>query len=189
MRTNCVRGDWRLFMEEISHERLIAALRAQGIRYLADGADISGDLSARDLIAGLASHSDPRLRSALTPLFFAHPEFATEVPRILPIVDSSAAIELQARYMAAVYLQHFWRTRLSYYLGDYAALPDLFSRDMALPLPDEHFGKLGLAALAEWHAEHSTGKFNRLASYQKTVEQFIGQLRAEAHPHEHTSVS
>ncbi len=176
-------------MEEISRERLIAALRAQGIRYLADGTDISSDLSARDLIAGLASHSDPRLRSALTPLFFAHPEFATKVPRILPTVDSSAAIELQARYMAAVYLQHFWRTRLSYYLGDYTMLPDLFSHAMGLPRPDEHFGKVGLATLAEWHAKHSNPAFNWLASYHKTTEQFFGQLRAEAHPYEHTPVS
>jgi hypothetical protein len=177
-------------VKEISRERLIAALRAKGIRFLAaaPGADSPGDLPPRDLIAGLASHSDPRLRRALTALFLAHPEFAVEAPRVLPTVDHRAAIEVQSRYMAAVYLQRFWRTRLSYYLGDYPTLPDLFSRAMGLPRPDEHFGKLGLTALAEWHAQHSTPEFNWLASYQKTAEQYFGQLRAEAHIHEHTPI-
>ena len=177
-------------MEQISRERLVAALRAEGIRFLA-GADISDDLPPRELIMGLASHSDPRLRSALTALFLAHPEFAAEVARVLSIVDHSAAIELQARYMAAVYLQRLWRTRLSYYLGDYATLPDLFSRAMGLPRPDEHFGKLGLVELAEWHAQHAerTPAFNWLAAYQKIAEQYFGQLHAEAQTNEHATAS
>jgi hypothetical protein len=68
-------------------------------------------LTPPELIAGLAAHSDPRLRVSLTPVFLVHPESATWVPRVLEQLDPAAVVELQARYMAAVYLQRLWRTR------------------------------------------------------------------------------
>ena len=55
---------------------LVAALRANGIRFLASGdelADESFALEPPALIAGLASDPDPRLHLALTSLFLAHP--------------------------------------------------------------------------------------------------------------------
>ncbi len=168
-------------------DSLVAALEEYGIRFLMGGDGIPSALariSPDELIAKLAAHQDPRLRMALTALFLLHPEWASYVPEIAERLNGAALIELKARYMAAVYLQRMWRTRLRYYLGDYILLPDLFSAELGLPLPDERYGKTGLYALADWHQRHSRYPFNRLGSYNKALELLIGQLRAKAHQHE-----
>jgi hypothetical protein len=175
-------------MEEIvERERLVTALRENGIRFLAggDGAGAKSDrLSPSELIGNLARHPDPRLRLSLTSLFLLHPDWAVHVPAVVATLDLRAAQELQARYMAAVYLQRTWRTRLGFYLGDFETLPDLYSQALGLPPPDERFGKTGLVALAEWHASHSEYPFNRLASYHKAADLLFGQLIAEARQRE-----
>lgn len=173
-----------------ARERLAAALREYGIRFLAGGDEARADatrLSPTALIAGLASHPDPRLHLALTALFLLHPDWAAYVVGVVATLDDAAAVELKARYMAAVYLQRLWRTRLGFYLGDFQTLPDLYSRELGLPPVDKRFGKTGLVALAEWHARHSEYPFNRLASYQKALELLVGQLRAEARHNEFTT--
>jgi len=168
-------------------DRLVAALYEHGIHFLVGGEGIPAALariSSLDIIIALAADPDPRLRLALTSLFLLHPEYAQEVRRALGSLDGTARLELQARYMAAVYLQRMWRTRLGYYLSDFQLLPDLFSAELGLPKPDERFGKTGLLALAEWHSRQSPIPFNRLASYNKAADLLFGQLRAEAHRHE-----
>jgi len=170
-------------------ERLVTALQENGICFLAGGTEggESAGLSPTALIAGLANDSDPRLRLALTALFLLHPDWAEYVPGVVATLDEAAARELQARYMAAVYLQRLWRTRLGFYLGDFRVLPDLYSRLLGLPPADERYGKTGLVALAEWHARHSAYPFNRLASYRKAADLLFGQLKAEARQHEFAS--
>ncbi len=171
-------------------DRLVAVLRANGIRFLASGEELVDESFALEppaLIAGLASDPDPRLHLALTSLFLAHPAWAEFVPDVAAMLDGSAALELKARYMAAVYLQRFWRTRLESYLGQFPALPDLYSRALGLPPADERFGKVGLIELAEWHVRHSTFPFNRLASYHKAADLLFGQWQAEARQHEHAT--
>jgi hypothetical protein len=158
---------------------LVAALRAHGIRFLAGG-DGESELTPPELSAALAKHPDPRLHLALTAVFLLHPEWAAWVPEVVRQLDAAAAVELQARYMAAVYLQRLWRTRLRYYVRDFKLLPDLYSQELGLPPSDERYGKVGLVALAEWHAQYSAYPFNRLASYYKAADLLLGQLRAEA---------
>jgi hypothetical protein len=168
-------------------DRLVAALGDYGIRFLVGGDGIPSALariSPDELIAKLADNSDPRLRMAITALFLVHPDWASYVRVIAKRLDHAALIELQARYMAAVYLQRMWKTRLGYYLGEYALLPDLFSTELGLPSPNEQFGKTGLYALADWHRRNSRHPFNRLGSYNKALELLIGQLRAKAHRNE-----
>ncbi|MBI4785703.1 MAG: hypothetical protein HY782_01475 [Chloroflexi bacterium] len=165
-------------------DRLVAALAQNGIRFLAGGGAEANHLSPAELIASLARHLDPRLHLALTSLFLLHPDWAIYVPSIAATLDGAALVELQARYMAAVYLQRRWRTRLGYYLDDFPLLPDLYGRALGLPSPDERFGKTGLVALADWHAQRSAYPFNRLASYHKSAELLFGQLIAEARHHE-----
>lgn len=170
-----------------NRDRLVAALYANGIRFLANGEEWAGEspaLSPTALIAGVASDPDPRLHMALTALFLLHPDWSAFVPDVTATLDGSAAVEVQARYMAAVYLQRFWQTRLGLYLGDFPALPDLYSRELGLPPANERYGKLGLVELAEWHARHSTFPFNRLASYHKAADLLFGQLQAEARQNE-----
>ncbi len=170
-------------------DRLVAALGEYGIRFLMGGDGIPSALariSSDELIAKLAAHQDPRLRMALTALFLLHPEWSSYVLGIAGRLNGAALIELQARYMAAVYLQRMWRTRLSYYIESPLELPDYFSAELGLPPVNERFGKPGLYALAAWHAQRSDYPYNRLASYRKALELLIGQLRAETRQHEFT---
>lgn len=171
-------------MERLPRESLVAALRAHGLRFLAGGASAPPQLSPRELIGQLAAHTEPRLRAALTALFLLHPDWASELVRALEQMEHTARIELQARYMAAVYLQRLWRTRLQFYHLAATPLPDLFSRDLGLPSAEERFGKTGLGALANWQAQQTRQPFNYLASYYHTFELLLGQLRAEAHSRE-----
>lgn len=136
------------------------------------------------LITGLASHRDPRLHLALTALFLLHPDWSACVPDLVAALAGSARAELQARYMAAVYLQRFWKTRLGFYLGQFPALPDFYSHELGLPPADVRYGKPGLIELAEWHARHSAFPFNRLASYHKAADLLFGQWHAEARQNE-----
>jgi hypothetical protein len=173
-------------------EALVGRLRELGLRFLApsdaDVGDLSG-LPVRELIARLVVHSDARLRFALIPLFILHPEWVLEVQSVLQQLTEPARSELQALYTAAVYLQRLWRTRLGFYLGDFEALPDLYSGVLGLPPASERHGKTGLYALAAWHASRSPYPFNRLASYNKMMDLLFEQLKTEAKRHEPTTTS
>jgi len=163
--------------------RWVAALRENGIRFLANGVQAPGEsiaLTPAALIAGLVRDPDPRLHLALTSLFLLHPDWSAFVPDVEAKLEGSARCELQARYMAAVYLQRYWRTRLESHLGQFAMLPDLYSRELGLASPSQRYGKIGLLELADWHARHSSFPFNRLASYHKSANLLFGQWQAEA---------
>ena len=163
----------------MKHAQLIVALREYGIRFLADGETRAEKIAPPKLIAALARDADARLHLALTDLFLLHPTWADFLPRVQAQLDEHARRELQARYMAAVYLQRLWSTRLSFYLAPFLMLPDLYSRELGLPAPDERFGKTGLVALAQWHARVAGAPYNYLASYYKSADLLFGQLIAE----------
>lgn len=161
-----------------------------GIGFLAPGdAETDRSISPPDLIRALVTQPDPRLRLALVALFLRRPDLASCVPELASALDQDAALDLQTLYTAAVYLQRLWRTRLGLYLGDFRALPDYYSEDLALPPPDERFGKAGLYALTQAWAARSTYPYNRLASLNKTVELLFDQLYHEAMAYESTSGS
>ena len=160
---------------------VVGALRDWGIAFLAGGEDTHPGMAPPELIAALARHADPRLHVALTALFLLHPAWAASVRTVAASLEGAAETELKARYMAAVYLQNWWRTRLSFCLGDFETLPDLYSREMGLPSPNERYGKTGLVALGAWHASHSIYPGNRVASYYRSADLLFGQLRARQH--------
>ena len=142
-------------------------------------------LTARELIARLAAQDDARLRLALIPLFIRHPDLAQVVPQAVAMLPDPARTEVIACYMAAVYLQRLWSIRLGFYLPELSLLPDWFSNEIGLPSPDERYGKVGLHALADWHAAHSPYPFNWLASYQRVMDQLFEQLKPEARRREY----
>ena len=74
-------------------------------------------------------------------------------------------LALVAHYIAAVYLQRMWSILLQMDLGELAELPDLYSKELGLPAPEEYYGKPGLHALAEWHAWQSEYPFHRFSEY------------------------
>jgi hypothetical protein len=177
-------------LAEAERDMLVAALRERGIRYLAPSDPQAGDAAAlapQELIADLAAQTDTRLRLSLIPLFILYPEWSDLVPRAAAQLDGPVQTELMACYTAAVYLQRQWNIRLGLYLPAVSALPDWFSERMGLPSPEERHGKVGLHALADWHAAHSPYPFNWLASYQRVMEQLFDQLKQEARQREHAS--
>ena len=162
-------------------EALVAALRDHGISYLApsDG-DLDEALSSPvPLLTALLRQTDARLQLAIVPLFLRHPTLAESVPALASRLDPSLSLDLQTLYMAAVYLQRHWQSRLGIYLEDMALLPDLFSRQLNLPPPEERFGKTGLYELAESWQARSKYPFARLTALQQTLDLFIEQLKLE----------
>jgi hypothetical protein len=169
----------------INHrDTLVAALRERGVDYLVPSDAVGEPVSDGTLIASLAAQEDARLRSALAALFLLHPELADGLPAILEPLEPLAQSELQARYMAAVYLQRFWRTRLEIYNLTAPDLPDLFSAQLGLPGADEGFGKPGLAALAEWHQRQRPVSYNRRVEYELVIEHLIASLKMHARQNE-----
>jgi hypothetical protein len=105
------------------------------------------------------------------------------LPTLIQELPPRDCTELKAFYMAAVYLQRLWRTRFRFYLGEFEELPDLFSGELALPSPTERYGKAGLHALAQWHANQSDYPLNRLASYNRMADLLFEQLKQKARNH------
>jgi hypothetical protein len=168
------------------HDQLVAKLRESGVRYLVPTdarADESKSLNTLDLLTRLAESDDPRLRHSLIGLFILHPEWSDVAQHLAALLKGSAYTELIAHYMAAVYLQRMWRTRLGFYL-EVHLLPDLFSDQLGLPSPEIRFGKTGLHALAKWHADQLGTVFNYLSAYEKTIDLLFEQLKQEARSHE-----
>lgn len=160
------------------HETLVAALRDRGVDYLTPSdAKLGFPIDDASLIVNLAAHPEARLRQALIALFLLQPELAPLVPRLRNELDSHAARELVAYYMAALYLQTMWRTRLGFYLKANAVLPDYFSIELALPAASEEYGKVGLHALADWHASQSTFRFNHLSAYEGVADLLFQSLK------------
>ncbi len=170
-------------MAEVSYAResLVAALRDRGISYLAPSDAVASEVleSHEQLICALLHQNDSRLRLAIIPLLLRHPGISVSVPDLAASLDDVASLDLQTLYMAAVYLQRNWRSRLSIYLDDMTLLPDLFSHHMGLPLPEERFGKTGLVELADAWQARSQYPFERLQAVNNTFELFIGQLKLE----------
>ncbi len=168
-------------------EQLVAKLRESGVRYLRPTdarADESKSLNTLDLLTRLAESDDPRLRHSLIGLFILHPEWSDIAQHLAALLKGSAHTELIAHYMAAVYLQRMWRTRLGFYLLEVQLLPDLFSSQLSLPSPEDRFGKTGLRALANWHAAQLGTVFNYLSAYEKVMDLLFEQLKQEARSHE-----
>lgn len=162
-------------------DTLVAALRARGVDYLMSDGGHGNPLSDEALLTRLAAHEDARLRSALTALFLLHPELAPLVAALADTLPPDARTELQARYMAAVYLQRFWHTRLEIYNLNTPDLPDLFSVALGLPSAELMYGKPGLHALAEWHQRQHPVTYNRRVEYELVVEHIIASLKMHAH--------
>lgn len=168
-------------MMTYQRETLVAKLRERGITYLAPSDAQATEIIPNDetLIMALLQQDDSRLKLALINIFIRHPELAQSVANLVEQVDATTKIDLQTLYMAAVYLQRLWRSRLEFYLGKSELLPDLYSAQLDLPQAGERFGKVGLYALAEAWKARSVYPFNRLASLNKTIDMFFEQLKIE----------
>jgi hypothetical protein len=175
-------GDYVILANmEPLRETLVAKLRGQGITYLApsDAVATAPIPSEGALLVALLEQPDARLRLALIPLFIRHTALAGCVRSLVDQIDHKLVIELQTYYMAAVYLQRFWKSRLSFYLDTTTLLPDLFSQQLGLPPAEERFGKHGLYDLADAWQARSRYPFDRLAALNNTMDLFFEQLKLE----------
>jgi hypothetical protein len=142
---------------------LVAALHARDVCYLAPTPH--GDeksLSDDELILGLARTKDARLRFALAALLLIHPELAERVAHLAE--HNEAQTELRKHYLAAMYLQRMWRTRLRMTFGESPLIPERFTHEMNLPAAEAMNGELGLFRLTE------NSLFNDWSSYEQVIE-------------------
>jgi len=173
-----------------SREALVAELRERGVDYLTPtDARLDQPIDDESLIASLASHPDPRLRQALIAVFLLQPHLAPFVPRLQNKLETKAAQELTAFYMAAVYLQSMWRIRLSHYMESITELPDYFSVELGLPHVNDEYGKVGLYELAEWHANQSPYRFNHLSEYEGVADLLFQSFKLRRRRNELASAS
>lgn len=171
---------------------LVAALHWRDICYLAPTPQgHEPHLTDEELIVGLAGSRDGRLRFALAALLLRHPDMAPIAENLaktraidlegsterheLPVkIPDAVWDEIRRQYLAAMYLQRLWRTRLRMCLGDSSLIPERFTKALNLPSPDELNGERGLRALTDDSA------FNDWSSYEQVVEMLCEQpCRAE----------
>ncbi|MCX6019004.1 MAG: hypothetical protein NTZ50_10995 [Chloroflexi bacterium] len=177
-------------------EHLVAALHWRDICYLAPTPQ--GDephLTDRELIIGMASSRDGRLRFALAGLLLRHPEVAEAAADMVQHqtvdiagttarrwsqleVPDAAWDEIRRQYIAAAYLQRLWRTRLLLAHGPSPLIPERFVHEMGLPAADEMNGERGLRALTE------DSEFNDWSSYEQVIDMICEQPCATQTPFE-----
>ena len=147
----------------LDRDDLVAALHARDVCYLAPTPH--GDervLTDNELILGLAQTKDARLRFALAALLLIHPELAEPVAHL---AEHNTGLEgLRKHYLAAMYLQHMWRTRLRMAFGEKALIPERFTNELNLPGAEVMNGELGLYHLTE------NSVFNDWSSYEQVIE-------------------
>lgn len=160
-------------------DHLVAALHTRGICYLAPTPH--GDeppLTDDELILGLAASRDGRLRFALAALLLVHPDLAEKAVCLVeqhcnPSPDKQpptwAWDEVRKQYVAAMYLQRMWRTRLDMALGERPLIPEHFTKELDLPASNVMYGEQGLRALTERSA------YNDWSSYEQVIEMLCEQ--------------
>ena len=165
-------------------DALVDGLRQYGIHFLSGGdPDVKQyhqdgqppTMSPVVLMEALARSDEPRLRRVLTALFLLRPELAADVEAVATNLPPRERERFIHAFVAAVYLQRLWRTRLRRYLGGQPDLPPLWIDDLQLPAPDDRFGRMGLYALAEREQRRN----RRADPYLRVSQQLFGQLLAE----------
>lgn len=165
---------------EVGQDALARTLREYGVRYLAapagDGDQSGQGVPVAALLKGLASSEEARLRYAIAPLLLLHPELAPQVRAVAHDLARPAKYVLMEAYVAAVYLQRAWRTRLRRFLGEQPRLPPFWIDELGLPDPEVRHGMAGLAAL---RARQRRGATARHGIYEQAAFNLFGQLVAE----------
>jgi hypothetical protein len=168
-------------------DTLVHALREWGVRYFTGGhiaPGTAGDPSLRDpvlLMCRLAASPDPRLRESLAALFLVHPELASHAREAATRLGPPHRERLIEAYVAAVYLQRLWRTRLRRHLGQQPELPPYWIEELDLPSADDDFGRIGLAHLGE-RSRRTTGQplgRVRHSSYELVPAHLFAQFRLD----------
>lgn len=160
-------------------DQLASALHILGVNFILGGTNTDGSIHQEPslLIAALATSREARLRLALIPLFLDHPEFAADVQKAAQTLGRDARLVLQCYYMAAVFQQQKYQTRLNVLIGEKPLLPDLFSRELELLMTGDPDTKLLL--LAKRHQVLSHAHVNWFGTYQHAVNVWLKGLEIQ----------
>ncbi|MFO7943461.1 MAG: hypothetical protein R6U51_04080 [Anaerolineales bacterium] len=164
-----------------SAERLVNTLHHLGIHAFPESSSLASaeeEISAEQLLVGLAEHDDARLRRMLIHLFLYHPELSELVPDVLSGLTESGKVTLKLFYTAAVFLQQVHEDQLKEKVPDWRTLPDVFSEELDVPArenPLEHLDILG-----KRHRTLTGITANWVGSYQYAAKRLIARLEKVA---------
>lgn len=162
-----------------SADRLVTELNRLGVHFVTGGGveRSTPSLPSADLLAGLASQPEARLRLAVIPLLLAHPELATAVPEALARLPKREQLTLKLFYTAAVILQQCHAEQLRVFLGQYDPLPDRFATELGMPSAGNCLDRLKY--LGEQHQALSGLAINWVGTYHHAADRLLRQLSLE----------
>jgi hypothetical protein len=162
-----------------SSDQLVAELDRLGVNFVRRSSHeaINDPLEPVQLVAGLASSHEARLRLALIPLLLWRPEYAKAAEESASLLNDTSLLTLQCYYTAAMLLQTVNAGRLHRLGARSDVLPDLFS--LQLDLSEAGGPTRRLKRLAKRQAARSREEINWLGTYQHAVESFIHQKEQE----------
>jgi hypothetical protein len=131
-------------------------------------------LSNVELLSGLASHEEARIKLGLIPLLLRHPEIGLDAPQVCATTARYHQTTFQLYYTAAVLLQEVHAEELKSLLGEQPPLPDWFSVALGVKgsTADEK-----LQSLAEVHARLTELDLNWIGTYRHGARQFLRELQ------------
>jgi hypothetical protein len=101
-----------------------------------------------ELAAALLETDDSLFVAAVVPLLIFNAAAAASAPDAATRLSGARRRTFEHLYTAACALRNYWRTRLTL-AGITHDVPDLYSRELDLPRPDDHYGERCLSAIAE----------------------------------------
>ena len=159
--------------------QLIDNVNRIGVHFLVDESDTNSTdiLTQAEILAGLATQPDARMRLALIAVLLQRPDFAEYVHQaIAPMVEPNK-ITLKLYYTAAHYLQIIYATQLMDVLGSHEKLPDCFSEE--LKIEKEIHATEQLRRLAERHKVITGIHLNWYGTYNHAAQRVITRLKKE----------
>ncbi len=163
-----------------SPAHLASALDAYDVPFLFGGTTYPrAAVLPRELLIGLATAPEARLRAAIIPLLLRHPEFADAARAAAQELEPLPRQTLQCFYTAAMLLQRKYALRLGHLLATLHDLPDFFSRDLNVMLGAEI--ENALRAVGRRHAAFAGHAVNWVGTYEHAAQHFMKHLEQQAH--------
>lgn len=164
----------------VDGDQLAAELGRHGIALLGrhrDGETTRLPLPPDELLAGLASSNEARLRMAIVPLLLWNPDLAPVGTAAAGRLADAPRLTLMCYLTAAVLLQRQHRQRLADLCRATTPLPDLFSALLGLDLPEAP--DAGLRMLARCHAALTSDAVDWLGTYRHSALPFLARMEVE----------
>jgi len=164
-----------------SSESLVDKLHNLGLHAFPETSSLipaEEEISAEQLLVGLAEHEDARMRRMLLHLFLYHPELSELVPDVLCGLNASGQVSLKLFYTAAVFLQRVHEDQLKERVPHWRTLPDVFSEELDVPAKGNPLERLEL--LGKRHRTLTGKTANWVGSYQHAAKRLIARLEKGA---------